>query len=136
MIVLILFAYVILSTQIGKFYFIWPVNLLRGHLNLFNWILFSPLMEVLISIFKCEDGKNKIVQTMNCYEGIHVFFVVLSIIIILLLLLIILLSTFLYRETQLSQTDSSAKIHDYSEILWILFRLLIVIYSTFVFTVF
>ena len=92
-------------------------------------------MEAFLAIFKCSDGYHKIDTGMQCYQGIHIFFVVFSVVFILLLLMITVLSALFYNETQPIQEDSFAKIEDSSEILMLLYRMGIVIYSTFVISV-
>ena len=133
---LALFIYIGCFTKNSQYYSTWPIIVLRELLTLSYWALFAPFMELLMGIFKCDNGKNKIVETMNCYEGIHIFYVVFSLIFIILLFGITTISTFFYNETRFSQDDASAKSEDSTEILWILFRLLIIIYTTFVSNVF
>ena len=75
---------------------------------------------------------HKIDESMNCYEGIHIFFIVISLIFVFILFLIIVVATLFYTETQPVQGDASARMEDNNILITTIFRLGIVIYSTFV----
>jgi len=131
-----LFIYTIYSLAIKKFYFLWPVNLLKGSLTILYWILFNPIMEAFLAVFKCENGYHTIDTTMQCYQGTHIFFIIFSVIFIILLLLVAVLAALFYNETQPIQEDAFARLEDSSEILMLLFRMGIIVYSTFVVSVY
>ncbi len=131
-VILGLFAYTVYSLSIKKFYFLWPVNLLKEALTLLYWILFLPFTEAFLEIFKCENGYNKIDTSMECLNGIHIFFVVLSIVFLILLVSITVLVALFYNETQPVQEDAFSRVEDSTELLMLLYRLGIAIYSTFV----
>ncbi len=134
-IIICLFVYTIYSLAIKKFYFLWPVNLLKGALTILYWILFLPFMEAFLSVFSCVNGHHKIDTSMQCYQGVHIFFVVFSFVFMFLLLGITVLSALFYNESQPIQEDAFSRIEDSTEVLMLLYRTGIVIYSTFVYTV-
>ena len=107
--IIALFIYTNYSLKIKKFYFVWPVNLLKGELVFLYWALFNPFFECFINIFNCEDKRHYIDSSLVCYEGLHIFFVVLSIIFIILLFFICFLTALFYNETQPVQEDALAR---------------------------
>ena len=135
-IIILSFIYMIYSISKNSFYFVWPIILLKELLTLIYWILFNPFMEAFMSMFKCDNGMNKIVTSLNCFSGIHIFYILLSLFFIIFLCLIALLALFFYSDSQPIQRDVSARIDDNSQLLLLCFRFIIVIYSTFDFGVF
>lgn len=107
--VLCLFGFIQYSIYIKKFYFTWPSKLLRAMLLFLFWFLFTPLFESFISIFRCNNGYHYIVSSLQCFNGIHIAFVVLSVVFSLLLFLICFLTSLLYNETQPVPEDSFAR---------------------------
>ena len=95
------------------------------------WILFVPILESFLWIFKCENGNHVIDEGMKCYEGLHILFVILSIIYIILLLALISLSAIFYKKIQKSLEDDTSKSIDNIEILLVLYRLVIAIFCIF-----
>ncbi len=104
-----LIIYTIYSLSINKFYFLWPVNLLKTSLTFMYWVLFIPFMEVFMAIFRCENGHHLIDSSLQCYQGMHIFFVVFSLIFVLLLLIICSITALFYNETQPIQEEAFAR---------------------------
>ena len=109
--ILSLFGFIHYSLCIKKFYFSWPTKLLRGMLPFLFWVLFTPLFESFISVFRCNNGYHYIITSVQCFNGIHILFIVLSIIFCLLLFLICFLISLLYNETQPVPEDAFARLN-------------------------
>ena len=108
-VVIALIVYTIYSLSINKFYFMWPVNLLKASLTFMYWVLFIPFMEVFMGIFRCENGNHYIDTSLQCYQGLHIFFVVFSIFFMILLLIICAITALFYNETQPVQEEAFAR---------------------------
>ncbi len=104
-----LFIYLHCSLSVKKFYFTWPVNLLRGFLVLLYWVFYSPVFESLLSIFRCQGGRHFIDNSLVCYEAAHIFFMVISVIFSILIFLICFLNALVYQETQPVPEDALAR---------------------------
>ena len=51
---IIILFYIDYSIKIEKFYFVFPLKLMRYTSSLVFWILLIPIVEVFISIFSCK----------------------------------------------------------------------------------
>ena len=58
-----------------------------------------PFFESFISIFNCVDGVHYLDSSLQCFSGIHIFYVVMCIISLVLLFLINIIVAMLYNET-------------------------------------
>ena len=90
----------------------WPISLTKEMILILYWILYGPFIEAFIYIFKCKDGQHKIDTNIICYEGIHIFLVVLGILFIVFLALIIFTCSLLYNETNPIKKYTLAKIDE------------------------
>ena len=97
MIVLLLYMNYFLKNK--KHYVEHVVRLLRIMILLMYWILYMPFFESFISIFNCEDGIHYIDKSITCFQGIHIFYVVICTISLVLLFFINIIVAMLYNET-------------------------------------
>lgn len=109
----------------------WLTKTLETLLLWTYWIFFTPFMEIFFSVFKCKEGKHAIVKTMGCFEGVHIFLVVLSVLFALLLLGVAMLYALLLSEVQATRKDALAKSEDAWDILHCLYRVLLAVFSVF-----
>ena len=73
---------------------------IRVMIILLYWVFYQPFLESFISIIKCNpDGTHYIDNSLVCYQGIHIFVVVLCIIFLVLLFGINVVIAMLYNET-------------------------------------
>ena len=119
-----------------SFYFSWFITILNKLIILLKWVLYGPFMESFVGVMKCTDNNHKILKSINCYEGIHIFLVILSIIFGILLLSIVLFCSLLHNETIPDNKSNIGKINDYTDIILIIWRFIIIIYCSFVFNVY
>lgn len=60
--IIVLFMYIVqlvyidYSIKIEKFYFIFPIKIMRYLSSFIFWVLMMPIIEIFISIFSCSDG--------------------------------------------------------------------------------
>ncbi len=101
-----LFAYVVYSSRIHKYYFLWPVKLLKVMLSVLEWILFVPMMSCFVSMLKCEKGYQFIDTSMVCFGGMHIVFFGFSVLLILVLLVLSLLIATFFCSSQLEPSDA------------------------------
>ena len=87
----------------------WPRELIKANIPLFYWVLFSPMYEANIFIFKCEDGHHYIDTSMACYEGYHIILIVISIIFSILLISSLHLFDLFLQNTHPNPEDALAK---------------------------
>jgi len=135
-IVIGLFVYVVYCVSTKGSHHLWPIDLLKELFTLIPWIFYGPFMESFIGVFKCSDGVHKIDNSMRCYKGVHIFFIIFSIIMGIVLLLLTLLCALFYTETSPIKENSLAKRNQVTEVLIILFRFIVIIYTSFVYNVF
>ena len=99
-IVIVLLVYTIFSIAYKKFYFYWPLDLLKIALTFLQWILFIPFFEVFLVAFSCVGGYHIIDTSLQCYQGFHIVYVVLSSIFMVFLFSITILTAVFTNETQ------------------------------------
>lgn len=104
-----LFIYCVYSAIINKFYFKWPLYTLSLLLTVIFWIFYIPLLEILLGVFRCENNHLIGDKLTECYSGVHIFFIVLSVILSIILLAILTLIPFFYNDSQLNQHDTFAQ---------------------------
>jgi len=129
-IILILLAYILCCTS-DSFLYQWAVTILKVLLFWSQWALFTPFMESFLSVFNCEDGQHKVIDVMKCYEGVHIFLIILSILFAILLLGIAIFCSLLLNETQPYSTDALSKSEDISDVICVFYRTVLVILSVF-----
>ena len=132
LIIILLFIYTIFFTSNEDASYTLQIKIFRAFLTLVTWVLFTPIIEILISIFNCKNGTHKIDTDFDCFTGLHICYIVLSIIFIILIVLIVLLSSFLYNNTQPSEEDALASSNEIINIVLLFYRLVLGIFSTFV----
>ena len=113
-------------------YATWPISCLEAILTFTFWALFDPFMESYMSIFKCEYGMLKGDNEIICYEGIHILLVILSLLFIIFLFLISIVLSLFFNEALANSEDAFAKKEDIADFLFLLYRLIVVIYCTLV----
>ena len=112
-------------------YAVWPLHILKEMSGLFIWILFIPILESNLWMFKCESGRHKIVVSLECYKGKHIFFIILSIVYAILIIIMGLILSLFYKKYTNDPADASTSSIGYLEALMIFYRVIIVIYGTF-----
>ena len=82
------------------------VSLLRTQILLLVWIFYMPFFEVFISIVNCDaNGMHMIDRGVECFTGIHIFYVIVCILFLVILFAIGMIISALYNETQPVQED-------------------------------
>jgi len=125
-------AFIQYSIVIKKFYFSWPVKLLRPMLLFLLWIFYTPLLESFVSMFRCREGVHYIVSNMECFSGVHIAFGILSIIFSIFLFVICLFICLLYNETQPVVDDAFARSENTFEVIFLVYRTGIVLFCNFI----
>jgi hypothetical protein len=134
LVIYILFMiYVDYSIKIEKFYFNFPVSLLRYSNIFLYWILQQPIVEIFISIYSCQDGFLVADQTLQCWGGMHIFYCILFSICLLLYIVLFLLISSFYNESRPYHTDAFSRLDTNFETYITLYRILITIIGHFVY---
>lgn len=114
---LMIFGFLYMTTMIGlliymnyflknrKHYVESVVKLLRVMILLMIWVFYMPFFESFISILNCKDGLHYLDASLECFTGIHIFYVVICIIFLIMLFFINIIIAMLYNETQPVQED-------------------------------
>ena len=86
-----------------------------------------PLMEILLSVNKCEDGKLAIIkEEILCYKGTHFIFIIISIVVSILQLLLILLNSF-FNFNVFNSNEDTIIIDPSTNILLVMFKFILVL---------
>ena len=96
------------------------------------WIAFIPFFEVFLSIFSCEGSYHKITGSLNCFGGVHIFLMVLSILFMITLLLIAFSVSIFFKLTQLNKGNAFARLENNGAVLLLLCRMILAIENTFI----
>lgn len=123
--------YIDYSIKIDKFYFTFPIKLLRYQSSFMFWILLHPITECFIAIFSCNNGVHIIDSTLVCWQGMHIFYTILLSICLLLYFIIFLLISFFYNESRPYHTDAFARLDTNFETYMTLYRIVVVIIGHF-----
>ena len=76
------------------------VRLLRIMILLLYWVFYMPFFESFISIVNCDDrGFHYMDDSLECYQGLHIFFLVICLIFLVLLFVNNIIIAMLYNET-------------------------------------
>lgn len=121
-----LFIYILCSGS-SIFLHQWSFKLLETLLVWTYWVLFTPFAESLLGVFKCENGRHKTIPSLKCFQGLHIFLTVLSILFVLLLFGISVFGSVLFNESQPAGNDKLAKNEDAADVLYALFRVVLVL---------
>ena len=97
--IICLLLYMNYSLQHKDFYIENVVRLLRIMVLLLNWVFFLPFYESFISILQCNNGIHYLDQSVQCFQGIHFFYVVICVIFLIILVSISIIVAMLYNET-------------------------------------
>ena len=86
-----------------------------------------PLMEILLSVNKCEDGKLAIIkEEILCYKGTHFILIIISIVVSILQLLLILLNSF-FNFNVFNSNEDTIIIDPSTNILLVMFKFILVL---------
>lgn len=130
-----LFAYVLYCVKIKKYSFTWPLEVLKNIFIFLYWVLFTPIFESMVSVFRCVDGYQVIDRTMKCYGVAHIILMVVSAIFGLVLFFMGILISLLFHIAQPVPEDALARMETNVDVVFTLHRAFIVVFSTFVNTV-
>lgn len=64
---IMMLIYIDYSIKIDKFYFIFPLQLMRYLSSFIYWVLMLPIIETFISIYSCDNGYHIVMTTMHCW---------------------------------------------------------------------
>ena len=123
--------YIDYSIKIEKFYFTFPIKMLRFSSSFIFWVLLQPIIEVFISIFSCENEKHIVDRDMNCWQGIHLFYIGLFSVCLISVVTIALLISFFYNESRPYHTDAFSRLDSNFETYITLYRILITVMGHF-----
>jgi hypothetical protein len=107
------------------------VAFLRYQILLLVWVFYLPFFEVFVSVLKCSGGKHYIDTHLDCFAGIHIFYVIISMLFLALLFAVGLIIAALYNETQPVQEDCLSRQESSFEVALIVYRSIIVTFSIF-----
>ncbi len=107
------------------------VKVLRSMGLLLLWVLYLPFFESFLSVMNCVDGVHFMDGSLLCYQGLHIFYLVLAFIFLLLLFLNCLIFAMLYNETQPMQEDCLSRLESSFEVLLVVYRSAAAIFSAF-----
>ncbi len=123
--------YVGYSLHIGKFFFDFPVKLLRNMSSVFFWVLLDPFVETFVSIFSCENGRHIVDTSLTCWTGIHLFYCFLFTFALVLFIMIGLLISIFYNESRPNAIDALSRLDTSLELYLFLYRVTMAIVSHF-----
>lgn len=129
---LLTLIYIDYSIKISKFYFIFPLQMMRYLSSIIYWVLMFPIIEVFISIYSCERGNHIVMTTVPCWSGMHIFYCILFSVCLLLYFVIFLLIAFFYNESRPYHTDAFSRLDTNFETYLTLYRILIIVIGHFV----
>lgn len=90
---------------------------------LMYWVFYQPFFESFISIVNCHaDGTHYLDTSLVCYQGIHIFILVMCIIFLALLFSVNIVIAMLYNETQPVQEDCLSRMETNFELAFIVYR--------------
>jgi len=140
-----IFGFIYLATMIGLLIFMNfalknrtyyagnMVNLLRYMILLLYWVFYMPFFESFISIFNCSNGTLYIDPTVQCFQGIHIFYVALCIIFLVILFSIGCIVAMLFNETQPTTEDCLCRMETSFEFALVVYRSGVAIFTSFCF---
>lgn len=95
------------------------------------WVFYMPFYESFISILQCEDGYHYVDKSLECYGGLHIFFIVLCLVFLVLLVVNNLVIALLYNETQPVQEDCLSRLESNLEVILIIYKSVVATFSNF-----
>mmetsp|Transcript_9976 Transcript_9976/g.9903 ORF Transcript_9976/g.9903 Transcript_9976/m.9903 type:complete len:163 (+) Transcript_9976:311-799(+) len=126
---IILLAYMNYFLKNRKHYVESVVKILRVMILLLFWIFYMPFFESFISVLNCPDGYHYLDRTLQCFQGIHIFYFVLSIIFMVLLFANNCVIAMLYNETQPVQEDCLSRLESNIELALVTYRTIVAAFS-------
>ena len=87
-----------------------------------------PLMEILLSVLKCKEGKMEIVKDDNiqCYKGTHFILIIISIVVSLIQLILILFNSF-FNFNVFNTNEDTIIIDPSNNILLVMFKFILIL---------
>jgi hypothetical protein len=140
---LIIFGFLYLLTILGlllymnyflknrRYYSDNAVKALRYMLLLMYWVFYMPFYEAFLSILNCQDGYHYIDGSIECYTGIHIFYIVLCIIFLILLFSLSVIVAMLFNETQPVQEDCLSRLESSFEVALVVYRSIVATFTNF-----
>jgi len=122
-------VYVAYSVAVGKFYFTFPIQLLRNMSSILLWVLIIPITEILISIFACTNGHHRVMVNDECWSGSHIFYCIYSVFVFIVFLIISTLIAVLYNEFQPDSKDNLKRSDMNLELYLLFYRVFVAIMS-------
>jgi hypothetical protein len=107
------------------------MQLFRYMILLMYWVFYIPFYEAFISILNCKDGVHYIDKSITCFQGIHIFYIVLCIVYLILLFSINLIIAMLFNETQPVQEDCLSMLESSFEVVLVIYRSIVVTFTNF-----
>jgi hypothetical protein len=129
----ILLVYIDYSIKIEKFFFIFPIKLIRYFSSFIFWILIIPFIQVFASIFSCNNGYHSVVTSLECWTGIHIFYCILFTISVIGYVIVFILIAFFYNESRPYHTDAFARLDTNFETYLTLYKILITVVGHFLY---
>lgn len=119
--------YIDYSIKIGKFYFLFPIKLVRYCSSFIFWVFMMPIIDVFVSIFSCHDGYHIVDHTVECWAGLHIFYCILFTISLFAYFVVFHMIAFFYNESRPYHTDAFARLDTNFETYLTLYKILITI---------
>ena len=109
LVLMILYCFIAFRILLDKEIVRWTVSFLRGNLVFFYFALYSPVMECFVSMFKCENGMHFIDNSLQCFQSVHIAFILISILFLIFTLLIAAFSVFFFNHTHQHSKDALSR---------------------------
>ncbi len=109
------------------------IKITRVMLLLIYSVMFFPVFDSFMSVFKCEANRHYLIHKMECYGNQHVIMIILSCIGINLFVVINLMIATLYNETQPVEDDALARLDSNFELIMFVYRISMSILSQYCF---
>ena len=119
------------SIKIDKFYFVFPLKIMRYLSSFFFWVFMMPIIEIFISVFSCSNGHHIVDTSLLCWQGMHIFYCILFSVALIIYFLIFLLISFFYNESRPYHTDAFARLDTNFETYFTMYRIAITIIGQF-----
>jgi hypothetical protein len=129
MVGLVLFMNFFLNNR--KYYTENVVIILRYMVLLLYWVFYMPLFEAFISIIRCNDGHHYLDTSITCFQGLHIFYIVLCLIFLLILVSLSVIIALFYNENQPVQEDCLSRLETSLEVALIVYRTLVGTFTVF-----
>ena len=108
-----------------------PVKFLRIASSLIYWVLMQPIVEILISIFSCENGVHLIDKSLTCWSSMHIFYCCVFSACFVLYFNLFLMISFFYNESRPYHTDAFTRLDTNLETYLTIYRIVVTIIGHF-----